>query len=302
MIGLSRFVHLRLQGTPIDAPVYNGKGDSKPPAPDPKIGEAYERLSQLAEQQWDTFMQEIWPEIRASQAKADTRADEQWEMSRRIGERLEQEAIEDRTRYKETFEPLIDEAVDEARRFNTAEEQERQAALSMGDVTAAFDRNRQAQEMMMRSYGIDPTSGVAMGVNNSSGAMEAAMRAAAATRARTAAEQLGWAKRADAIALGQGLPAQSVANTQLALGAGQQAAAIGSLPFQNQMNAAGALTDAQNNRMAGWQTVGNMAQQQYQSQLDAWRAQQQARAQESAGWGSALGALGGAAIFAKLRP
>lgn len=300
MIGLSRFVHLRLQGAPIDAPVYNRKGGGKPPPPDPKIGEAYERLSKLAEQQWDTFMQEIWPEIRASQAKADTRADEQWEMSRRIGERLEQEAIEDRTRYKETFEPLIDEAVEEARRFNTAEEQERQAALSMGDVTAAFDRNRQAQEMMMRSYGIDPTSGVAMGVNNSSGAMEAAMRAAAATRARTAAEQLGWAKRADAIAMGQGLPAQSVANTQLALGAGQQAAAIGSLPFQNQLTAAGALTGAQSNRMAGWQASGNLALQQYQSQLDAWRAQQQARAQEAAGWGSALGSIGGALIFTKL--
>ena len=48
--------------------------------------------------------------------------------------------------------------------------------------------------------------------------------------------------------------------------------------------------------MSGWNNVGQLGAQTYSTQVQAYNAQQQANAQSSAGMGSMIGALGGAAM------
>jgi len=146
--------------------------------------------------------------------------------------------------------------------------------------------------LQQQSFGIDPTSGRYQGMMRATGVDSAAMEAAAANRARTAAEQLGWAKRMDATALAQGQFGNQATSTGLALTAGNQALMSGQVPIQNAGAMSSSMQGAYGGAMQGWNQVGQLGVDKYKADVSAYSAKQQADATAAAGMGQALGTAG----------
>jgi len=128
--------------------------------------------------------------------------------------------------------------------------------------------------------------------------IEAAVGSAAANRARTAAEQLGWAKKMDAIALTQGQFGNQATSTGLALSAGNQALNAGQTTMANYGAMGNSMSQANQGALQGWNNVGTLGVQKYNADVNAYEAREKAAATSSAGFGSMVGSL--AATGAKL--
>lgn len=294
---LSKFIHMRMQGANPDAPIYNGKGGgSQAPAPDPNIGRAQLKLADLSEQQLNFFKTEIWPSMQRVSEAQEGRADRQAAFDEDVQRRQFQIAEEEYGRLREKFYPLQDDAIKEARDYNEGAQREKFAQQAIGDVRQAVDTATAANEQKMRSFGINPASGQFRGMMNSNQIQQSALEAAAATRARNAAEQLGWAKRMDAIGLGMNTFGNQATSTGLSLNAGNASLAAGQIPMQNAMMMGQSASLGYGGAMGGYGQVGTLGVQKYGADVQAYRAQRDAEAAESAGFGNFLGALGNAAI------
>lgn len=196
------------------------------------------------------------------------------------------------------YQSQLDSELEAMRLYRESDLASREAAArdAAAAVQTGFNRANSGQRLELARMGVSPDSGRFASMANSNAAMEAAASAAAMTQARSAAKQLGWAKRMDAAALGRGLPGNQATSTGLALQGiqGAQGSAIlpGNIATQNQQVA-----------NQGAQTVGSLYGQsgqlglgQYNAQLGAWSAANQAAAAESSGFGSFMGQLGAAAV------
>ena len=273
-------------------------GGGSMPSPDPNIGIAQREMSALAKEEYQFFKTSIWPQMQSESARQTEAGIKLQEQQYKTGEKQMAIADEYMARMKEKFYPQQEKILEEADKYNTEAERQRQAGLAMGDVYSEFNKQKQANNMQMASYGINPTSGRYAGMQNANQVMEAATAAAAGTKARTAAEQLGWAKRMDAIGLGQGLPGNQATSVGLGLNAGTSSLAAGNTG----LNAYGALSSSAaqgyGGAMQGWQGVGNLGVQNYNAQVNAWGQQQQANAASGAAMGSTFGSLVGAGAYA----
>ena len=267
-------------------------GKGKAPAPDPNIGLAQRELAALSREQLTLFKNEVWPTLREQSLKQEARSDEQFALDRALQDLQIESAKKSMARYEEFGYPLQEKIFAEAEKAGGAEDQEKQAALALGDVRAATDRQARNIALEQRSFGIDPSSGRYQGMLRATGVDNAAMEAAAANRARTAAEQLGWAKRMDAAALVQGQFGNQATSTGLALNAGNQALMSGQIPIQN----AGAMTSnlgsSFGTSMQGWNQVGTLGVDKYKADVAAYSAKEQAAAATAAGFGQAVGTVG----------
>lgn len=271
-------------------------GGGSAPSPDPNIGLAQQRMAQIQEDYLTQFQSEIWPVMKAQAEKQDVRADEQWALDREIQQKQMDIADEQYKRYTDVYKPLQDTLIGQAKDYNTEGNFERQAGLAMGDVKDQFAQQREQQNMQMRSYGINPSSGRYQGANSVTGIMEAATAASAATKARAAAEQLGWAKSMDALALGSGVFGNQATSTGLALNAGNQALNSGQTTMGNYGAMSGASAQATGVANQGWGQIGQLGVQKYNADVNAYEARVKSDAASSSGFGSMIGALGGAAI------
>lgn len=265
------------------------------PEPDPNIGLAQKELSDLSRRQMDFWEKDIWPGLKEQAAKQQKLSEEQVGLNMESQRRQMAIAEEQYGRYQKVFEPLQDEMIAEARAYNTEANRERIASEALGDVSTQFELQRQSEKMRAAQYGIDPTSGRYRGMAEASDINEAATKASAATRARTAAEQLGWAKKMDAIGLGSGIFGNQATSTGLALNAGNAAIGAGQVPIANYGAMGGSLNSATSTAMGGWSNVGQLGVGKYNADISAYNSQMQAQAAGSAGLGSALGSIAGAA-------
>lgn len=270
-----------------------GGGGSAPSA-DPNIGKAQQRMADLAEKEYEDFKTNIWPELQkqtASQVERSNKlADQQYETTQK------QNAIADEAyaRYKEKGIPIQDALFKEAQTAGSEQEQEQQSSAAIGDVRNQMDAAQANTERNMKSYGIDPTSGAYQGQTNANQIMGAATGAAAATRARNAAIQLGWAKKMDAAGLAQGQFGNQASSTGLALSAGGSSLASGAAGT-NAINALGnSYVQGTSAASQGWNNVGNLGTSVYNTNANLYSSQQQANATSSAGWGKLAGAAIGA--------
>jgi len=271
------------------------KTSIKAPEPDPNIGLAQKELSELSRRQMDFWEQDIWPGLKEQSAQQQKLSEEQVGLNMESQRRQMAIAEEQYQRYKDKFEPLQDEIIADAQAYDTEANRERIASEAIGDVSTQFEIQRQNEKMRAGQYGIDPTSGRYRGMSEASNINEAATKASAANRARTAAEQLGWAKKMDAIGLGSGIFGNQATSTGLALNAGSAAIGAGQVPISNYGAMGSSLTGAIGSSMGGWSNVGQLGVGKYNADVNAYSAQQQASAAGSAGLGSALGSIAGAA-------
>ena len=256
------------------ATLEGGKGGGGAPSADPQIGKAQLRMADLAEQQYNDFKTNIWPTL---QKQAESQTDMATKLANQQYETTQKQntiAEEAYARYKEKGIPIQDELFKQAQTAGSEQEQQQQVSQAIGDVQSQMTAARGNTTRQMQSYGIDPTSGVAQGANNANEIMGAATGAAAATRARNAAIQLGWAKKMDAAGLAQGQFGNQASSTGLALNAGNAALGSGAMGM-NATNAVGnSYSQGYGGAMSGWNNVGQLGVQKYNADVNAYSAQQ----------------------------
>jgi hypothetical protein len=275
-----------------------GGGGGSAPAPDPNIGIAQQEMAKISREYLENWKEEVWPTMKAQAEKQDIRADEQFALDRELQEMQISSAKKTMEEFETKGKPMRESIYKAAEEYDTAANRERIASEALGDVKSAFGIKAADERRRMQSYGIDPTSGRAAATENINSIMEAAVGSAAANRARTAAEQLGWAKKMDAIALTQGQFGNQATSTGLALSAGNQALNAGQTTMANYGAMGNSMSQANQGALQGWNNVGTLGVQKYNADVNAYEAREKAAATSSAGFGSMVGSL--AATGAKL--
>jgi hypothetical protein len=131
---------------------------------------------------------------------------------------------------QQTFRPLEQGLVEQARNYNTEGNRQQLAAQASADAANAFQGAQNVSSREMARRGINPSSGGALLMRNQNALGLASMTAGAATNARRQAEQTGFARSLDVTGLGRGLAGAS-------LGAYQGANASGSAGLGSAMSA-----------------------------------------------------------------
>lgn len=270
-------------------------GGGSAPSPDPNIGIAQLEMSKISREYLENWKSDVWPAMKEAAQKQEVRADEQFAIDKEI--QTKQISAADKTMAEfERNAPNREAIYKEAETYSTAENKERLASEAIGDIKTSFGVQAADLERRNQSFGINPSSGRSMATQNANSVMQAATEGAAATRARNAAEQLGWAKKMDAIGLSQGQFGNQATSTGLALNAGAQGFGMGQQSFGNYGAMGNSMAQATNTANQGWNNVGQLGVQKYQADVSRYNAEQQANASSSAGFGSMVGALGGAAM------
>ena len=130
----------------------------------------------------------------------------------------------------DTFRPLEQGLVEQARNYNTEGNRAQLAAQASADAANAFQSAQGVNNREMARRGINASSGAALMMRNQNALGLAGMTAGAATNARRQAEQTGFARSLDVTGLGRGLAGAS-------LGAYQGANASGSSGLNSAMSA-----------------------------------------------------------------
>jgi hypothetical protein len=139
---------------------------------------------------------------------------------------------------------------------------------------------------------VRPTDGAFLAADNESRLAQAGAAAAGMTNAREGVKTLDWARNIDAASLGRNLPGNQATSAQIALGAqGQAQGAMGNAMGQFNQNT-GTTLGGMSSAVGSMGQSGQLALSNYNAQLSAWQANQQASA---APW-SAIGSLAGAAL------
>jgi len=113
--------------------------------------------------------------------------------------------------WKQTFKPLQARLVADADKIDSPEAYARAGENAHGDVTQAFEAQRQGLTQRLNSMGVDPSSGRYATTLSRMGLAEAAASAGAQNKARSDVTDKGRAYRMDVYGLGKGLPAQASA-------------------------------------------------------------------------------------------
>lgn len=291
----AQYVAVSVESEDYDGPVAQCKGGSAPKQ-DPLIGQAAMKQAELADEALNWYQNIYYPEQAARLAEQDELSNEYIRAALAEQARQSQISNEYYARMKDVFYPIEDKLVAESMNAGDAADQERYASRALADTQMSFNRQRNTAERQMLGMGINPNSGVYQNLWAASAPDRALVEVAAQNTARNAAEQLGWAKRMDAAALGRGLPSQQASAAQMALGAGSSALGAGQASFQNFGSTGAGMMGAYGQSGNMWGQAGSTALQGYNQRLQAWQQKQQSKSSALGSIGSAVGMIGGALV------
>jgi len=214
---------------------------------------------------------------------------------------LDEQATEDRARYKEVFQPLEDQLVQEAQDYASPARIQQRAGAAMADVSAQYKIARAAAQDRLESFGIDPSQTRAGALDLGARISEAAARAGAGNMSREQTEATARQLRSEALAVGRGYPGMSATGYQLAGGAGALAGGTQTGGVASGASTMG--TPAQWGALGaqGLAAAGGTMKSGYDQLLDRYKLQQAAD-KEGSGWGTALGLAGGIGLAALTSP
>ncbi|MGH2341809.1 tail fiber domain-containing protein [Segnochrobactraceae bacterium EtOH-i3] len=181
-------------------------------------------------------------------------------------------AAEDRERYQSRFIPLQDAYIEKANNWDSAARQAQVASEAKADVMSNAAAAQQQNQRQMAAMGVNPASGRFAGQTRATALATGLAAAGAENNARSQARNEATAMQANAINMGSGLAVNPAASMQLSNGA---------------------MSSGTSAAMTGYGQQGQLLNQQYQNQLDAYNANQQATGSLMSGLGSVAGlALG----------
>jgi hypothetical protein len=251
--------------------------DSAPP-PDPRMGQAAESMAANSAEQL-AFAKQVYEEGKPRQAEMDRLSKAVTEQQIRIGDANEGRASQAWDRYNKTFVPIEDQFAAEAATAGGEADQELAAGRAAADVVSAKAANDEALTRDLTSMGVNPNAGKFVAIKRAGDVMDTASVAGAKTNARVGAKTQGIMLRQNTANLGRGLPAISAAQDGLSLGAGGaagQSAGMGNNLFlQRGAQMQGGYSAAQQ----GLSDVYDAYNSQYQTQVGAVNAKNQAKGQ-----------------------
>jgi hypothetical protein len=219
------------------------------------------------------------------------------EIAQKQGLAMDQQLTQGKDYYdynKSTFRPLEKQMVADAQAFDTDAYRNQLATQAAADSGLAFNRTRQANERAMASMGVNPNSGRFQGMAGQSALMQSANRAGAMTGTRERAQQLGYARKLDAIGMGRGLAGASTAAYGSAMGAGNSAVGnmgtAGNQYMQGMAQGSSTIGSGLNMQLSG---LGNVLNSQTQMAVNA---------ADNSFLGNAGGLMGGVAGMATAFP
>lgn len=264
------------------------------PSPDPNIGIAAIKNAELGEgwlkfardqakvgnirqEEMDEITKIVVDQQLATQEKTNERADEQWQQ------------------HQETFRPIEERVAKEAMEYDSPEKQAQAAAEARADVQKSAAMQQQTNNRQMAAMGINPNSGRFQGQARANELNTALAAAGSQNQARNNVRNMGIMMRKDAANFGRNMPGTAAQSYGLGINAGNSA--VGNMATANNAWNQNNQIMAQGfqGAMQGYNNQANILQNQYNSQLNAWGTQQNAAANESAGMGSAIGAIAGIA-------
>lgn len=263
------------------------KGGSAPP-PDPRIAEAALMQGKLGEE-WLQFAREAFKISQGRQSELDALTKKITTFQLGEMQRLGNISKQDRARYLSVFRPLENQFIKEAKNYDTPEKQAEAAAKATADVSSAAARERQSSEREMASMGVNPGSGRYAGLDRALGLGTGLAKVGAANNAREDVRNTGRMLRAAAVDMGRGLPASAAAASQLASGTGSSAAGVAGGAEGAYQGSLGIMNQGFQGGIAGYGAQGAGLNNYYNSQLNAWQAQQQQNNANMGGWGQILG-------------
>lgn len=267
-----------------------GKSSSPAPAPDPNIGIAALKNAELGEQ-YLSFAKDAWKVSQDRQVELDAITKELSTLQIGLGKESIANAQEDRARYENTFKPIEDEFVAEAKAYGSEGRQQQAAATASADVQKAAADQRQVSQRTSAAMGINPTSGRFAAVDRMGETQIALADAGAKNTARTATRDKGLALKADLVNMGRGLPTQAAQGASLGMGANQSAVGMVQGANQNYMASTGIMQGGYGMGMQGYSNQAGILQNKWNTEVDIWRTQEQQKSQAAAGIGSAFGAV-----------
>lgn len=297
-----------------------GKKSSKAVSPDPAIGQAMQKQAEIMERQQQWYENTIYPWLKQQTNLQNEYSQEdrlfqqdnaQWWKDYYQAQSDKQNARSDELyeRYQKYYKPVEDQLIEEANKYNTSAEAQKQAQTALNTTAGQYSQQRQALAMRMGAYGINANDGLYAEQARASGINEAAAKAQAANQARQSAIDLGWQKQLQLSQLGSGylgnsLNFSNMSNTVGSTGASAtsnaigQASALGQLGTQNITQTANIGLNSYQNMSNAWGQYGQMGQQvtNYNQQVANAKAQQ--KAANSAGIGQAVGTVASVAAIA----
>ena len=273
---------------------------SKPPKPDPLIGQAAmsnaafaREMAQVGREQlsWekdraakqDPLVEKIVNQQIASGDVNAARAESQWQI------------------YRDLFAPIEERMVKDANEFDSQERKARLASEAGADVARGYQGALASNQRQMERMGVNPNSGRFQALATETNLGFAKDTAGAMNKARRDTELQGMAMREGAAKFGRNMPNTGLAADAASLNAGDSAtsnmatgAGIRNAGLNAAQNWFGGATSANS-------SAGNLGLGQYQGQLNAWQQANQNSALGAAGLGTLFGQLGSAAITKKLR-
>lgn len=227
-------------------------------------------------EQWAT-MKPIYEEIVSSEiaiGKANqTRADEYADYERN------------------TFRPLEQQMVEDAKNFNTDAKREQLATQASGDVSQAFGVAKGTLGRQMASAGLRPDSGRFAALNQNLLTQEALAKAGVQTKARTDAENLGYARLQDSANMGRGLASNASTAYGVSINANNAAGANLQSSMGAMNNGYNTAISANNGAASAYGTAGNIYGQEFSGRMQGYQANQAASGAMWKGIGSLAGGV-----------
>lgn len=272
---------------------------SKPPKPDPLIGQAAMSNAGLAREMAGIARDQLaWEKDRA--ARQDPLIEKIVDQQIVLGDANAGRAESQWRIYRDLFAPLEARMVGDASEFDSSERKERMAGEAAADVSRGYQGALESNQRALGRLGVNPDSGRFQALTRDISLGLAKDTAGAMNKARRDTELQGMAMREGAAKFGRSMPNTGLAADAASLSAANSATgniATGAGLHNAGMNAAQNWFGGAANASS---SAGNLGLGQYQGQLDAWRQANQNSALGAAGLGSLLGQLGAAAITKKL--
>lgn len=269
-----------------------GKGGS---APDPNPGmiasansarEAADAQREIAGNALDFYKQQ-WEEMKPLY---DQIVGSEMETAKANKDRADEYATYER----ETFRPVEKQMVADAINYNTEAKREELSRNAAADVSQAFGVARGQQTRQMAAAGLRPDSNRFASLNQNLLTQEALARAGASTRARTDAENLGYARLQDATSMGRGLASNASTAYGVSINANNAAGSNMQSSMGAMNNGFNTAISANNGAVSGYGTAGNIYGQEFSGRMQGYQSNQQAQSSMMSGIGGIVGRVGAA--------
>jgi hypothetical protein len=217
----------------------------------------------MAEREQDWRFNTLAPQLQAEQARLSAVSDRLGGQQSRLANLNSRMANSLGSRIQNTWMPLEDQIVNEARYAGGESDQQFAANRASADIRQAISLNEGSQMRMGRAYGGDVNK-LAMQQANSS-PMNALAEATGIGRARMAAQELGFGKRMQAAKLGDRAYSGFADSSRSAIAAGDNAMKMYTAPSQFALDSGRVVSGAGGNAVSLYNSASSTASGMYNS-------------------------------------